>query len=77
MRTHWFPCRVCEAEHRNPQSSSICPTCGVAESQKRQRAEREAFEAFERSPLGQFMSMPEDERWHWVFEQLNSREDGQ
>jgi hypothetical protein len=25
------PCRVCGAEHDNPMSSSICPTCGYAE----------------------------------------------
>lgn len=30
-RTYW-PCRVCGAAHTNPKSSSICPSCGAAES---------------------------------------------
>ena len=35
------PCRVCGAEHDNPMSSSICPTCGYAEATKTNRmAER-------------------------------------
>lgn len=32
---HWQPCRVCGKEHTNPQSSSICPTCGAAEAAAR------------------------------------------
>lgn len=34
-KRHWQPCRVCGKEHTNPQSSSICPTCGAAEAAAR------------------------------------------
>lgn len=35
MTRHWQPCRVCGESHTNPQSSSICPTCGAAEAAAR------------------------------------------
>tara|TARA_B110000503_G_scaffold123714_1_gene189550 strand:- start:323 stop:622 length:300 start_codon:yes stop_codon:yes gene_type:complete len=40
-RTH-KPCRECGEQHTNPMSSSICPTCGAVES------ERKATEAYDR-----------------------------
>lgn len=70
MRRHWTPCRVCGKEHKNPQSSSICLPCGIAESQENARRAREEREAYEATPLGQFMSLTEDERWERVFERL-------
>lgn len=69
-RRNWWPCRVCGAEHTNPMSSSICSPCGQAESEARiLEAEAERL-AFEESPFGQFMNLPEDERWQMVFDLL-------
>lgn len=69
-RRHWQPCRVCGAEHTNPASSSICSPCGQNEREAR-IAEVEAERlTFEESPFGQFMSLPEDERWQMVFDLL-------
>lgn len=47
MRT-FVPCRRCGATHTNPQSSSLCPGCGVIESEEN-RIAREAEEAHENS----------------------------
>ena len=45
----FVPCRECGKEHRNPRSSSLCPSCGVAaasahrvERARREDQEREA-----------------------------------
>ena len=37
-RNH-MPCRVCGGNHKNPASSSICPSCGEKERLKRLEAE--------------------------------------
>jgi len=72
MRRHWSPCRVCGAEHTNPHSSGICPSCGAKE--REDRISREAMEAqtYEANAFGQFMSLPEDERWRMLFEHMES-----
>lgn len=75
MRRNWWPCRVCGAEHNNPMSSSICAACGASESNRREQEQRAEREAYETSAFGQFMSLPEDDRWRLLFEHLEAAED--
>lgn len=72
MRRNWFPCRVCGKEHTNPMSSSICQPCGEKEREERVQAERQAALEYEESDFGQFMNLPEDERWQMLFEHMNA-----
>lgn len=51
-------------------SSSICSPCGVAESEANEQSRMAELQEYESSPFGQFMSMPEDERWRTIFERL-------
>lgn len=73
-RTIWCPCRVCGADHNNPRSSSICPSCGAAESAANKQAQLIAEREFEASPFGQFMSLSENDRWREVFDCLKALE---
>lgn len=75
MRRHWTPCRKCGAIHQNPRSSSLCQSCGEAEGRANEAARRAEREDFESSPFGQFMSLPEDERWRAVFDRLSALEE--
>ncbi|WP_395175481.1 hypothetical protein [Roseibium alexandrii] len=70
MRRHWTPCRECGAEHKNPRSSSLCPSCGRAQSLARQQEAAQAEAEYLSSELGVFMSMSEEDRWEWVFARL-------
>lgn len=70
----WSPCRVCGADHNNPMSSSICSPCGEDTRLERMRQEHDERQAYEASAFGQFMSLPEDERWQAVFEHLSKQE---
>lgn len=72
-RRNWWPCRVCGSEHTNPMSSSICSPCGRAESEANEQARLAKAREYEESPFGQFMSLPEDERWQLVFDLLDGR----
>ncbi len=69
-RRFWQPCRVCGAEHQNPMSSDICSSCGARERRKREREEEVERLEFEASAFGQFMMLPEEERWRQLFERL-------
>lgn len=71
MSRDWLPCRECGLEHRNPRSSSICPDCGEKESTLRKEAERQERIAYEDSSFGQFMALPEEDRWRQVFEYMD------
>lgn len=70
----WSPCRICGAAHNNPSSSSICSPCGAAERAARLEAEEAAKQEYESSPFGQFMGMPEEDRWRYLFERLEAME---
>ena len=74
MRRHWSPCRVCGEEHTNPMSSSICPPCGIAESEANERARAAEVREYQESPFGRFMNLSDDERWRMVFERLEAME---
>lgn len=71
-KRHWQPCRVCGKDHTNPSSSSICQSCGEAERDARIAAERAERHEFEESAFGQFMSLPDDEKWRQVFDHLEA-----
>lgn len=71
MTRHWRPCRSCGATHNNPNSSSICTTCGISERNERIESERREWEEFESSAFGQFMNMSEEDRWREIFERLS------
>lgn len=73
-RLNWVPCRVCGAAHNNPSSSSICSPCGATERAARLEAEEAARQEYESSPFGQFMGMPEEHRWRYLFERLEAME---
>lgn len=73
MRRNWWPCRVCGVGHKNPMSSSICSSCGAIESKAREEAKRAEREAYEDSPFGRFMSLPDDERWRVLFEHMEAQ----
>lgn len=70
MRRFWTPCRVCEKEHTNPMSSSICPSCGQVERSAREDAERRE----QVTPFGQFMRLSDNDKWQTVFDRLNALE---
>lgn len=40
-RRLWTPCRECGRDHKNPRSSSLCPTCGIEASRRRIAIEAE------------------------------------
>lgn len=73
-RLNWMPCRVCGAQHTNPMSSSVCSPCGKAERDARLEAEDAARLEYDSSPFGQFMNMPEEDRWRYMFERLEAME---
>lgn len=74
MSRMWFPCRVCGSKHNNPASSSICSPCGQAEREARLAKEWAEQAAYESSPFGQFMDMPEEDRWRSIFDRLEALE---
>lgn len=70
----WSPCRVCGASHNNHMSSSVCSPCGKAERDARMEAGAAARLEYDSSRFGQFMNMPEEDRWRYLFERLEAME---
>lgn len=70
-RRNWWPCRVCGAQHTNPQSSSICPECGIKERNRNLELEQERLKNRNGDPFERFMDLPEEDRWRKVFDALN------
>ncbi len=73
MTRNWQPCRVCGRAHHNPSSSSICEYCGALEREAATKLLEEERQAYEESPFGRFMAMPEEERWRMLFDHMMDR----
>ena len=75
MSRHWFACRVCGKDHKNPMSSSICTSCGIIERQNKLEYERKSKENEIYSDIEYFLMLTDKEKWEQVYKFMKGIED--